>query len=174
MSDRVSSQRDAAEILGVSAVAVGNWVRDGRLKPGPWTVAELEELKVTTPRRQAVARHGTVARWRAGCRCEKCLEAHLASHRDSRKQKRIAEIHAQGQAILSDVASGMRFRDWVEKHGTSPTKIRAWRVADPVFGAKLDWAMRAGRDASLRHPSATAWREGCRCPECREWHEASR
>lgn len=45
---------------------------------------------------------------------------------------------------------------------------------ESMAAAAFDAALTLGRDESLAHGTTGAWASGCRCPECREYHERTR
>ena len=76
--------------------------------------------------------------------------------------------------LLAEVAEGAPYGEVLRGHGVTAQAVTGHRRRSPEFARALDAALLAGRDPELSHGSATGWRAGCRCPECREHHERSR
>ena len=152
------------------------WVRNGQLPPGPWTTAQLTRAAAqrSPAGGAASAEHGTVSRWRGGCLCDECRTAHNADLRVWRTSKRLAFWESRVEPLLARLGAGEVYRETIADLGLSPSAIAAHRQRDPAFGVRLDEALTAGRDPDLRHGTGQAWKRGCRCPGCREYHEASR
>ena len=156
---------------------VEGWVRRGLLSPPPWTGRQLE--KIAKERSDSTVRgitspHGTESRWRAGCRCEACTDIHNAETRDRRRAERAEWWEPRRKTLIAAFASGVPYVEALESVGASWTGLHRWRAVDPEFGAAIDAALMEGRRGDVDHGSHAAWRVGCRCPECRETHNATR
>lgn len=80
----------------------------------------------------------------------------------------------RGPRLCGLIAAGRPYREALGEVGVTAQAVTAHRRRDPGFAARLDVALYDGRDETLTHGSAMGWRQGCRCPECRDTHEASR
>lgn len=76
--------------------------------------------------------------------------------------------------LIEALARGSSYRAAAEEAGVTMHAITRHRQRDQEFAAAIDSALRAGRDPSLAHGSHGGWRAGCRCPECRAYHDATR
>lgn len=120
------------------------------------------------------APHGTTQRWRNGCRCDACLDAHNLDTRDRRRVASAAQLDLIAANLVSRLAAGDPFAQVARDLGTTPTAIHGRASWDPAWAALIDAALIAGRDPLLNHGSASAYRHGrCRCPECRQFHTSS-
>lgn len=171
--------RDAARRLDVSTLTIKKWVTAGVLPaPGPWTDAQLRDAqqkawRSAAPRRRLSSAHGTPSRWRAGCDCDECRDAHNAEVRSYRSTER-RWAGDDAATILRLVGEGVHLSDALAEVGRAPQALVALRLADPAYARQLDDALMATRDPNLPHGTSTGWRKRCRCPECRTHHEATR
>lgn len=169
---------DVARHVGVTPPTVRAWVEKGWLTAsGPWTTADARAAAARSRQRAgrgAVAAHGTASRWRAGCSCEACRAAHNAESRDMREAARVEWWADREAPLLEALAGGVPWREALAEVGATAQAVTAHRYRSPAFAAALDAALMEGRDQSLEHGTAGAWRAGCRCPECREYHEGTR
>lgn len=168
----------AARVARVTPATVRGWVAKGWLpKSGPWSVAEVRAAARRGRQRTGrgtTAEHGTASRWRAGCQCAACTAAHNEDTRARRAEARAQWWQDREGPLLAEVAEGAPYGEVLRGHGVTAQAITGHRRRSPEFARALDVALLAGRDPELSHGSATGWRAGCRCPECREHHERSR
>lgn len=170
----------AAQLLGVTPATVRAWVRRGELEPGPWTEAQLREAaarprsRAGRPRGVLLADHGTETRYSAGCRCVPCTTAHSTASKEDRRVVRDLWWQPRRDRLLRLVGAGASLPDACRAVDATIQALSAHRREHPDFAAALDDALVAGRDPALDHGSHGAWREGCRCPDCRTTHDASR
>lgn len=115
-----------------------------------------------------------LSQWRKGDRSDAPRIAHNEHSRTARRQKVREHFAPFEGALIGDLASGMPLRDAAEKHGVSIQAIHQRKIWDEVWSVRLNAALTAGRDPSLRHGIPGSYKLGCRCPECREAHNASR
>lgn len=169
---------DVARRAGVTPATVRTWVGKGWLAAsGPWTAADVRAAAARSRQqagRGSSAAHGTPSRWRAGCTCELCRAAHTEDTKAAREASRVAWWQERERPLLDALASGAPFREAVAEVGATAQAVTAHRRRSSSFAAALDDALRQGRDGAIEHGRASAWRAGCRCPECREEHERSR
>lgn len=125
------------------------------------------------------AGHGTPARWRGnstrpGCRCPECAQAHLDDQAAYKHRTAMRWWETRGPDLCALLAAGRPYREALDEMETTAQAVTAHRRRDPAFAARLDAALHDGRDPTLDHGTATAWRRGCRCPDCRTEHERHR
>lgn len=86
--------RDAADFIERSATAVRGWIAKGLLPDGPpWYPLDLVRARDAAVERRAQvygpqgtsARHGTIARYEYGCRCEHCRAASARARAEQRR-----------------------------------------------------------------------------------------
>jgi DNA-binding transcriptional MerR regulator len=174
---KVSSMRAAARIVGVSAATIRRWVNLGTLPTGPWTQTQLKragQKSASVRRGVTTAEHGTLSRYRAGCECDICTAAHIAETRASLERRRRAEMNTVEPELLTRLSRGDAYRDVLDALEITAQLVTAHRRRDEAFSARLDRALLEGRRDDLNHGTGLAWKVGCRCPECRSHHEASR
>lgn len=78
--NRPATRAAAARLAGVSAPTIAGWITKGWLPAAPpWTATALAEAKARASNSGPpfTAEHGSVSRYRAGCRCEPCQQAHV-------------------------------------------------------------------------------------------------
>lgn len=125
----------------------------------------------TTSRRPP--RHGTASRWRTGCTCDRCRAAHTRDTTSRHRRLRDEQFPEDARAVMLDqVAAGARLPDAVPD-GVSVGMVWGRCRRDESFARALDRALTLGRDATLAHGTASAYRV-CSCPECRRAHHESR
>lgn len=176
-AELVFSQRQAANAIGAAATTVSQWVRTAKLGPPPWTLTELRQVAASMRQTPGLrSEHGTVSRWRAGCDCRRCTKAHLAELRTRRARASGNDYDWTKLAplILKAIAAGGRYSDVLDRLGVTSRAVTAYRVHHPQFAQKLDQALMQGRDETITHGCDRSWRAGCRCPECRQYHDNTR
>ena len=170
------TKREVAEIAGVATITVGGWIKAGKLpNTGPWSdlqIAHASGISRGGSPRGAVSEHGTASRWRFGCRCDECRRAHNAETTRSRGPN--VDWATVAPVLVEALTRGSSYRQAVEGAGVTTQAITRHRKRDQEFAAAIDSALRAGRDPALAHGSHGGWRAGCRCPECRTYHDSSR
>lgn len=118
-----------------------------------------------------LADHGTTNRWRTGCRCEPCRAAHSGDSQQQRRTAMVALSDPVADQLFADLAAGVPLRDAALQHGLTSHQVYGRATWDTAWAARLDAAQREGRDPTLEHGTATAYRHGhCRCPDCRATH----
>lgn len=169
---------EVAAWVGASLITITQWIEKGWLPAeGPWTDLQIAEARCRTSSvapRGAQAGHGTDSRWRFGCRCDLCKTAHNHSLREFRAGRAILRWEAAAPALIELLAAGRPYRDAADEVGVTTQAISAHRRRDPAFAEALDIALMGSRNPELTHGTGTSWKSGCRCPECREYHEQSR
>lgn len=135
-------------------------------------------MAANKPGRPRSAPHGSTARWRGtfepGCRCDECRRAHLDAQAVRYRERGFALWEPLAPQLFALVASGVPYGEACAELGVTVQAVTAHRHRDPDFADRFDAALMAGRDPGLAHGAAAAWKDGCRCPECREYHEQSR
>ncbi|MFD8385214.1 type I-E CRISPR-associated protein Cse1/CasA [Streptomyces sp. NPDC059679] len=109
-------------------------------------------------------------------RCEKCRTERVSQDWGYRKElaEAIFTIDKRGE-VLRRLAAGDELADVCTDLDLTPHRVHGFRAYDDEWGQALDQALMAGRDPDLDHGSEQAYRHGrCRCPECREAHDARR
>lgn len=162
----------AADYAGVSESTIGNWRRRGWIGQRPWSAAELDAAP--THGERGGKPHGTEARWRSGCRCSECTQAHAGRMTEYRQRRRLQELEEAKPIIFRALREGEGYRGALDIAGVTARKITGWRTTIPGFADELDAVLTETRDPSLRHGTATSWKAGCRCPECTAYHDATR
>lgn len=171
----VRTKRAAARIAGVGATTVGGWVKRGLLPPPPWTPDEiLDAAAVARSPRGCAAPHGTTSRWRVGCSCLACTQAHNEEARGRREAGWSTPWDCAGPLLIAALAAGAPYREALQLAGVSSQALSARRRREPLFARDVDAALMAGRDPLLMHGTDGAWRARCRCPDCRRYHDLSR
>lgn len=175
MSARIYTTRaEAARAVGVAASTVDGWVRRGVISAGPWTVADLKRAMEGSAPRPVASEHGTGMRYRYGCRCKPCVQAHnedMNALLTDRRQRRLTPIW---DALLDDLRSGTDYAEACERVGLTSYGVSSMMRVEPEMRAELDEALAQGSDGELRHGTASGYRARCRCPECRAYKRASR
>lgn len=167
----VTTYVDAARLTGMSPSAIARRVRVGLLAPGPWTVEQLrahiaEHPLAAHPRPRA--RVSPVSEWRAGARTVRARRAHVDASREYRRDLSRAEMPPwMQQVILDRVSDGELLGDVLEEMGIPQQRVwhRAWW--DEEWAERLEDALMVGRDPAERHGTASAYKRGCRCRDCR-------
>lgn len=173
---RIVSLAAAARHAGVTPTTIRAWRERDWLPAPPWTPWQLD--RAADRSRQRAGRGSTVehgeSRWRAGCRCDTCRTDHTAVSNSRREAARVEWWQSREQPLLDLLAGGAVYREALVEVGVTAQAVTAHRHRSPGFAERLDDALTAGRDETLEHGTARTWRQGCRCPECRAVHEASR
>lgn len=178
MNDAVESLAAAARITGITPATIRTWIAKQWLDPTPpWTREQLDmamQASRQRARRGATSPHGTVSRYRAGCRCRTCDDAHNRDMKIRRDARRTALIEAGAPVLFDALVNGAEWKDALLEAGLGSTTVAWQRRHDPKFADAVDAALMEGRDPHLNHGTARGWQARCRCPECRAYHESSR
>lgn len=70
-------------------------------------------------------------------------------------------------ALLELLSQGMRLMEAAEEIEVSPKQIWGRARSDPAWGAELQATIDRARPTDVRHGRQSAYRQGCRCSECR-------
>lgn len=164
----------AARLAGVTPATIRGWQQKGWLPAPPWTKAQIG--RATTKGRQVAGRgseapHGSASRWRAGCSCQACADAHNTDIRTRRADAASASWATIADGLCGAFAAGTPYREALDTYGVTPSALSGQRRRDPDFAARVDEALTDGRNPDLAHGPASGWRNGCRCPECRADHD---
>ena len=167
----VSSYRRAAQAAGVSAHTLASWVKSGLLPEPPWTLEELAEATSSPESSRLSAAHGTASRWRAGCSCPDCKQAHTVDirqrHRDLADARFPVEQRTQ---FLELLARGLGFAEALDALGLTARTVWGSARRDEQWRRHLEETLMATRRTDLKHGSKAAFRAGCRCGDCRKSH----
>lgn len=170
----VTSARQAARLAGVGQRTIRRWIDAGLLAgPPPWTDAQVQQAAAAggqPTRRGTREPHGTPARYDAGCDCPDCRRANT---QEKKPTLPLTQVAVELQPVLDALAAGAGYAEALATHGYSRQRITALRRW-PVVTQALDTALMAGRDPDLDHGTPGAWRAGCRCPDCRTYHDIAR
>lgn len=109
----------------------------------------------------------------------RCIGCRIIRRQADKEQKRQAAEAALTPTtrtkLLTLLRNGVPLGEACASLGVSTAAVHGFRAYDPVWSVNLDAALLEGRDPSLKHPSAMAYRWGrCRCSDCRRWKEQSR
>lgn len=170
MTKKITTWREAAQLTGLTHAALRQRVQRGHLNGPPWAQHELEGIlnrQADGARHGARSAHGTISRWSSACDCDSCKEAHLASLRDYRRQRSIDELTPVREQVLNIFRSGGTWSDVFAETGLSQQRLHGIASWNKHWKRDLDRALMEGRDPNLKHGTASAWKSGCRCPECR-------
>lgn len=117
-------------------------------------------------------RHGTANRWRTGCRCDSCRDAHNRNLRRYRRRHAAQTLPpSTRRSILAAIRAGTPLVVAAAQAGTTQQRIWALARAVSQFGAHLDAALMWARDPAVPHGTPSGYRHHrCRCPECRAAH----
>lgn len=170
----ITTQRAAARIAGVSATTIGGWLRRGLLGPKPWTAREILKARSLAPSRGILSPHGTTSRWRVGCDCPRCTHAHAEEARHLRQLGNPACWDLIEKSLLDALANGTPYRQALDDAGVTAQAFSQKRRRDPAFGRAANAALMAGRNPNLHHGRDSAWKAGCRCPDCTDYHDRTR
>ncbi|WP_156150392.1 helix-turn-helix domain-containing protein [Gordonia sihwensis] len=185
MSALLPTMSAAGRHVGVDHGVIRHWIKIGLLPAveGGWRPEDVEAAhqRWTPIVRRPVVECGTVAGWRVaacrdedGRRCAACRAAHNNASRELRREHRAEYWAERVDAPCELLADGGTYTDVLEQLEITAQAVTGQRSVDPVFAARIDAALMQGRDPSLPHGSALAWKAKCRCPECREHHSRSR
>lgn len=165
------SQRSAARCVGITPMTFAFWIARGHVGPGPWKCKELHDVAVASGARgHRTARHGTASRYRGGCTCASCRQAHVDDSRQRLARTRSAYWDTRGPRLLAAFAAGMPFSEALAFAGVTSQGLAKRRLEDPRFAGAVDAALMCGRSESVEHGTWRGWRDGCRCPDCRRSH----
>lgn len=136
-----------------------------------WALYEADNMRARNARLgipHTRAPHGTLRRFRTGCRCDACYEKQNAYWREYRSRKR-AETP---KAPRAPRVERREVRD--DQHGT---------ITGYSYGCRCDSCKQARRDyyqlskrpkEQIPHGTLTKYRYGCRCEPCRHSTRVSR
>ncbi|WP_419707940.1 hypothetical protein [Promicromonospora sp. NFX87] len=174
----LDSRMAVARHAGVTPATISLWITKGWLpETGPWTRRQVTAAGNKSRQRGGrgpQSPHGSPGRWRTGCPCDLCRAGHDADTRARREAVRVAWWQPRENPLLAELTAGVTYREALDKHGIAPAALTAHRRRDPGFAARLDRALMAGRNPELAHGAPNGWRAGCRCPDCRGYHEGTR
>jgi hypothetical protein len=123
-----------------------------------------------------VSAHGTVNRYRKGCRCDLCRQAATATHRYYIDRSRARRIEVDGRLVapVGDERHG-KPSTYINEGCRCPPCADAHRAHKAAFKAKR-WAARVEIDGRLTavkarvHGRSTYLDHGCRCLTCTAAH----
>ncbi|MFI7398829.1 hypothetical protein ACI2K6_16750 [Microbacterium sp. NPDC006705] len=102
------------------------------------------------------------------------MEAHNAESRQFREAARRQWWDEREESLLDAIRQGTAYREVLTELGITAQAVTAHRRSSETFVRALYAALLDARDERLEHGTASGWRAGCRCPECRAHHEATR
>jgi hypothetical protein len=123
----------------------------------------------TLARVRARLGHGTRARWKSGCRCSPCREAHADAQRSGRRARAQARLPAKvRRRLLEGIYAGIPFRAAVRELGLTSQQVWGLTKTDQEWSTALEAALTAARRDDLEHGTNAAYVHGCVCTDCRE------
>jgi hypothetical protein len=123
----------------------------------------------TLTRMRAKYGHGTRARWKSGCRCSTCRQAHADAERSRKRARAQARLPVEvRQRLLDGIYAGTPFRTVVRDLGLSSQQVWGLTKTDQEWSAELEAALTAARREDLDHGTNAAYIHGCMCTDCRE------
>lgn len=167
----IESVKGAARYLGVTPASIRGRIKRGTLAEGPWEIRELEasegRVGVSSPRGLR-GPHGTVSGWTSGCTCKPCTGAHNAETRNRNRRISTEVLEPVVSELLDLLRGGTPLPKAAKQLGVQYQRVYGVARHDVLLSRLIDEAAMAGRDPSLSHGTESAYRDGCRCPECRE------
>lgn len=176
MNRLISTYKAAARVVGVSPPTIKAWVSKGWLTAPPWSRESLFNASEQGRQRQgrgSTAPHGTPARWRHGCQCSLCKAANAQDTKTYHREQRHKWWANRKGPLVQAILDGASYRQALTEIGVTAQAVSAYRKLNPAFAEDLDNALILTRDPALAHGTHYAWRQGCRCPECRTHHNTN-
>ncbi|MFE1784225.1 hypothetical protein ACFW9F_16985 [Streptomyces sp. NPDC059506] len=176
-----------ASVSSVRGMAAYGWLPGGRLAPTPgtkphweWTGKEL--LRRAQRRLRVVLDHDRFAPaslYRVGCRCDRCVAAHVEESREWRHNLADERFPATARnRVLELVSTGTPVPKAADEVGVTAATVYGRAAWDRTFAEALDKAGAALCLLGEDNPwcaRPTAYRQGCRGTQCRKWRrEAAR
>lgn len=115
---------------------------------------------------------GAAGRWRRGARDDVARREHNDQTRDYRRQKTLARFTPEiERTVLESLRAGTPLVEAAALAGMTQQTLFGRGRFDAAWAARLDRALMAGRDPSVKHGTDYTYKvKGCRCPECRGAH----
>ena len=113
--------------------------------------------------------HGTRARWKSGCRCEPCRQAHADAERSGRRARAQARLPAKmRQRLLNGIHAGTPFTTMVNDLGLTSQQVWGLAKTDQEWSTALETAVTTARRDDLEDGTNAAYVHGCACRDCRD------
>lgn len=112
------------------------------------------------------------SRYRAGDKDPAALAAHAAETTQWRHDNHPVTGET-ADMLLTLLAAGHALRITCDRLGVTTQAVHGRAQWDPEWSTALDAALMAGRDPDLPHGTHKAYRQHCRCPECRDFHHGT-
>ena len=110
----------------------------------------------------------TVCRQTPQAAAHTCRAASAAFQRERERLEAERQFQPEKRAALLELLSqGMRLMEAAAEIEVSPKQIWGRARSDPAWGAELQATIDRARPTDVRHGRQSAYRQGCRCSECR-------
>jgi hypothetical protein len=107
--------------------------------------------------------HGTHARWKSGCRCSACRQAHADAERSRGRVNAQARLPVKvRQRLLEGIYAGTPFRTVVRELGLTSQQVWGLTKTDQAWSTALEAALTAVRRDDLQHGTTPAYVGGLR------------
>lgn len=136
-----------------------------------WMDPALED-SMARPNSVTPATHGTVSKWRNGCRCKRCTKVHGKSTTEYRRLGHPVDDQVKAQ-VIEMIGGGHTPSEVEESIGMSWMQVAGRTMWDPEWRERLDEAW-TRRFIGVEHGQERIYKQGCRCTDCKAAHRPRR